>query len=67
VLRGAEQTLRANPQLVMLLDLPKQIEKRRAIAEFLASFGYTYFPECDEDAPTRDIPPAGFEVAALRI
>lgn len=67
VLRGAEQTLRANPQLVMFLDLPKRLEMRRAIAEFLAPFGYTYFPECDENAPTREIPPVGFEVAAIRI
>jgi FkbM family methyltransferase len=67
VLRGAEQTLRANPQLVMFLDLPKRSEMRRAIAEFLAPFGYTYFPECNEDEPTREIPPAGFEVAAMRI
>ena len=67
VLRGAEQTIRANPQLVVLLDLPQRIERRRAIAEFLAPFGFTYFPDCDEDAPTRDIPPASFEVAAMRI
>jgi len=67
VLRGAQQTLRANPQLVMFLDLPKRIEMRRVIAEFLAPFGFTYYPDCDEQAPTRDIPPAGFEVAAMRI
>jgi FkbM family methyltransferase len=67
VLRGAGKTLRNNPQLVMFLDLPKRIEMRRAIAEFLAPFGYTYFPDCDETAATSDIPPAGFEVAALRI
>ena len=67
VLRGAQHTLRANPQLVMFLDLPKRIEMRRAIAEFLAPFGFTYFPDCDEQAPTRDIPPAGLEVAAMRI
>jgi len=67
VLRGAQHTLRANPQLVLLLDLPKRIEMRRVIAEFLAPFGFTYFPDCDEQAPTRDIPPAGFEVAAMRI
>ena len=67
VLRGAQQTLRANPQLVMFLDLPKRIEMRRVIAEFLAPFGFTYYPDCDEQAPTRDIPPVGFEVAAMRI
>ena len=67
VLHGAEQTLRANPNLVMFLDLPKRIEMRRAIAEFLAPFNYTYFPDCDEQAPTREIPPVGFEVAAMRI
>jgi FkbM family methyltransferase len=67
VLRGAEQTLRANPQLVMLLDLPKRTEMRRAIAEFLAPFGFTYFPDCDQTAPTLEIPPVGFEVAAMRI
>ncbi len=67
VLRGATQTLRANPQLIMFLDMPKRIEMRRAIAEFLAPFGFTYFPECNENAPTREIPPAGFEVAAIRI
>jgi len=67
VLRGAEQTLRANPQLVMFLDLPKRIEMRRAIAEFLAPFGYTYFPDCNEAEPTREIPPVGLEVAAIRI
>jgi FkbM family methyltransferase len=66
VLRGAEQTLRANHQLVMFLDLPKRLEMRRSIAEFLAPFRFTYFPDCDETAPTRDIPPAGFEVAAIR-
>lgn len=67
VLRGAAQTLRGNPQLVMFLDLPKRLEMRRKIAEFLAPFGYTYFPECDEQSPTREIPPTGFEVAAMRI
>jgi FkbM family methyltransferase len=67
VLRGAEQTLRANPRLVMFLDLPKRLEMRRAIAELLAPHGYTYFPDCDETEPTRDIPPAGSEVAALRL
>lgn len=67
VLRGAGQTLRANPQLVMFLDLPKRIEMRRAIAEFLAPFGLTYYPDCNESAPTRDIPPVGLEVAAMRI
>lgn len=66
VLRGAQQTLRANPQLILLLDLPKQIEMRRAIAEYLAPFGFTYFPECDENAPTRKLPPLSFEVAAMR-
>jgi FkbM family methyltransferase len=67
VLRGAVQTLRANPQLVMFLDLPKRTEMRRAIAEFLAPYGFTYFPDCNETAPTREIPPVGFEVAAIRI
>jgi FkbM family methyltransferase len=67
MLRGAVQTLRANPQLVMFLDLPKRIEMRRALNEFLAPFGFTYFPECDETAPTREIPPAGHEVAAMKI
>jgi FkbM family methyltransferase len=67
VIRGAERTLRDNPHLVMLLDLPKRIEMRRVIAELLAPYGFTYFPECDEAAPTREIPPAGFEVAALRV
>lgn len=67
VLRGASQTLRANPGIILLLDLPKQSEKRRAIGEYLAPFGFTYFPDCDEQAPTRDIPPAGLEVAAMRI
>ena len=41
VLRGATQTLRANPQLIMFLDMPRRIEMRRAIAEFLAPFGFT--------------------------
>lgn len=67
VLRGASQTIGANHRIVLLLDLPKQSEKRRAIAEFLAPFGFTYFPDCDETEPTREIPPAGFEVAAMRI
>ena len=67
VLQGAEKTLRNNPQVVMFLDLPKRIEMRRAIAEFLTPFGFTYFPDCDESAATREIPPAGFEVAAMRI
>jgi FkbM family methyltransferase len=67
VLRGSVETLRANPQLVMFLDLPKRIEMRRAIADFLAPYGFTYFPDCDETAPTREIPPAGLEVAAMRI
>jgi FkbM family methyltransferase len=65
VLRGAEQTLRSNPQLVLLLDLPTRMEMRRAIAGFLAPFGFTYFPDCDEQWPTGDIPPTGFEVAAI--
>ncbi|HEV2170738.1 MAG TPA: FkbM family methyltransferase [Candidatus Binatus sp.] len=67
VLRGSIETLQSNPQLVMFLDLPKRLEMRRAIAEILAPFGYTYFPECDENTPTREIPPAGFEIAAMRI
>jgi FkbM family methyltransferase len=67
VLHGAIKTLRANPKLLIFLDLPKRIEMRRSIAELLAPFGYTYFPDCDERAPTRDIPPTGFEVAAMRI
>lgn len=66
VLRGAVETLRSNPQLIVFLDLPKRRELRRAIAEFLAPFHYTYFPECDERAPTCEIPPVGSEVAAMR-
>ena len=66
VLRGASQTLRANPGIILLLDLPKQSEKRRAIAEYLAPFGFTYFPDGNELAPTRDLPSAAFEVAAMR-
>jgi FkbM family methyltransferase len=67
VLRGAAQTLRANPGIILLLDLPKQSEKRRAIGEYLAPFGFTYFPDCDELAPTRDLPATAFEVAAIRL
>jgi FkbM family methyltransferase len=67
VLRGASQTIRVNPQLVLLLDLPKQSEKRRAIGEYLAQFGFTYFPDGNELAPTRDLPAAAFEVAAMRL
>ena len=67
VLRGASQTLRANPGIILLLDLPKQSEKRRAIGEYLAPFGFTYFPDCDELAPTRDLPATAFEVAAMRL
>ncbi len=67
VLRGAKQTLLASPRMILFVDLPKRIEMRRAIAEFLAPFRYTYFPDCDEGSPTREIPPAGFEVAAMRI
>jgi FkbM family methyltransferase len=67
VLRGAEKTLRANPHIRVFLDLPKRVEMRRAIAEFLAPFGFTYFPDCDEHAPTREIPPLVLEVAAVRI
>lgn len=67
VLRGASQTLRANPGIILLLDLPKQSEKRRAIGEYLAPFGFTYFPDCDELAPTRDLPARAFEVAAIRL
>jgi len=66
VLRGAAQTLRANPRLILFLDLPTRSELRREIGEFLAPFGFTYFPDCDELAPTREIPAAAFEVAALR-
>ena len=67
VLRGAAETLRANPRIILLLDLPKQSEKRRAIGEYLAQFGFTYFPESDEDAPTRDLPAQAFEIAAIRL
>jgi FkbM family methyltransferase len=67
VLRGAAETLRANPQIIVLLDLPKQQEKRRAIAEYLAPFSFTYFPDGDELAPTRELPPAVFEVTAMRV
>jgi FkbM family methyltransferase len=67
VLRSASQTLRANPGIILLLDLPKQSEKRRAIGEYLAPFGFTYFPDCDELAPTRDLPATAFEVAAMRL
>jgi FkbM family methyltransferase len=67
VLRGSVQTLRDNPHIVMFLDLPKRIEMRRAIADFLAPYGFTYFPDCKETAPTREIPRAGPEVAAIRI
>jgi|ERR1700722_1947287 len=67
VLRGAAETLRANPRIVVLLDLPKQGEKRRAIGQYLAQFDFTYFPESDEDAPTRDLPSSAFEVAAMRL
>jgi FkbM family methyltransferase len=67
VLRGASQTLRANPGIILLLDLPKQSEKRRAIGEYLAPSGFTYFPDCDELAPTRDLPATAFEVAAIRL
>jgi FkbM family methyltransferase len=67
VLRGASETLRANPRIIVLLDLPKQREKRDAIGEYLAPFSFTYFPESDEDAPTRDLPDQAFEVAAMRL
>jgi FkbM family methyltransferase len=67
VLRGAEQTLKANPRIVLLLDLPKQDEKRRAIAQYLAPFSFTYFPDGNELAPTRELPAAVFEVAAMRM
>lgn len=67
VLRGAIQTLRASPRIILLLDLPKQSEKRRAIGEYLAQFGFTYFPESDERAPTRDLPAGVFEVTAMRL
>ena len=66
VLRGAAQTLTANPRIVLLLDLPKQDEKRRAIAQYLAPFNFTYFPDGNELAPTRELP-AVFEVAAMRV
>lgn len=67
VLRGAEQTLKANPRIMLLLDLPKQDEKRRAIAQYLAPFSFTYFPDGNELAPTRELPAAAFEVAAMRM
>ncbi len=67
VLRGAAHTLRAYPRIVLLLDLPKQSEKRRAIGEYLAQFSFTYFPDGDELTPTRDLPAAAFEVAAMRL
>jgi FkbM family methyltransferase len=67
VLRGAAQTLRANPRLILLLDLPAQSELRREIDKFLAPFGFTYFPDCDELAPTREMPATAFEVAAMRL
>ena len=67
VLRGASQTLRANPGIILLLDLPKQSEKRRAIGEYLAQFGFTYFPDGNELAPTHNLPAAAFEVAAMRL
>jgi hypothetical protein len=51
---------------VLLLDLPKQDEKRRAIAQYLAPFNFTYFPDGNELAPTRELP-AVFEVAAMRV
>ncbi len=38
-----------------------------AIGEYLAPFRFTYFPDCDELATTRDIPAAAFEVAAVRL
>ena len=66
VLRGAAETLRSNPRIILLLDLPKQSEKRLAISEYLAQFDFTYFPESDEDAPTRDLPAQSFEIAAMR-
>ena len=66
VLRGAAQTLTSNPRIVLLLDLPKQDEKRRAIAQYLAPFNFTYFPDGDELTPTRELP-AVFEVAAMRV
>src|SRR5208282_1503184 len=46
VLCGASETLRANPGIILLLDLPKESEKRRAIGEYLAQFSFTYFPDC---------------------
>ena len=67
VLRGAAQTLTANPRILLLLDLPKQDEKRRAIAQYLAPFNFTYLPDGNELAPTRELPAAVFEVAAMRM
>jgi FkbM family methyltransferase len=67
VLRGASRTLGANPRMILLLDLPKQSEKRRAIGEYLAQFNFTYFPDGNELAPTRVLPAAAFEVAAMRL
>lgn len=67
VLRGAAQTLRANPRIILLLDLPKEGEKRRAIGEFLGPFGFTYYSDCDEVAPTRNLPAAAYDIAAMRL
>jgi len=66
VLRGAFRTLAGNPDVILLLDLPKQDEKRQAIGEYLAQFGFTYFPDGDENAPTRELPATAFEVVAMR-
>lgn len=67
VLRGAAETLRANPRMILLLDLPKQSEKRRAIGAYLGQFSFTYFPDGNELEPTHDFPAAAFEVAAMRL
>lgn len=67
VLRGAAQALKANPRIILLLDLPKQDEKRHAIAQYLAPFNFTYFPDGNELAPTRELPAAVLEVAAMRV
>jgi FkbM family methyltransferase len=67
VLHGAQRALRENPRAILLLDLPKQDDKRRAIADYLAQFDFAYFANGDEHAPRHDLPPAALEVVALRM
>jgi FkbM family methyltransferase len=67
VLRGANQTLRSNGAMLVLVDLPKQPAKRSAIGEYLADLGLHLYRDFEFSEPITSVPPHITDIVALRV